>query len=72
MKITITEKSTIEKTEKGITVDDQLVLLKDYIIYYFMYINKSTKEKATKYYNSLTAEQILAVYILTYKGFLKK
>lgn len=72
MKVTITEKSKIEKTEKGITVDDQLVLLKDYIIYYFMYINKSTKEKATKYYNSLTAEQVLAVYTITKNRFITK
>lgn len=65
MKITITEKSKIEKTKEGITVDSQLVLLKNYIIYYFMYINKSTKEEATKYYNNLTAEQILAIYVIT-------
>lgn len=69
MKISITSESRIKKTEEGIEVDNQLVLLKDFVIYYFMYLNKSTKEEATKYYNDLNAAQILTLFAVTYKGF---
>lgn len=58
----------VTKNEIGIYFNDELVLLKDFLVYYLMYaLDLENKEQAEKRYNTLTALQLVAIYAVTQK-----
>lgn len=59
----------VTKNETGIYFDDELVLLKDFLVYYLMYaLDLENKEQAEKRYDTLTALQLVAIYAVTQKN----
>lgn len=57
--IKITDKTQLRKTDKGIFIDGELRIIKDFLLYFICFIEKCDKQKAARIYENNTTIYLL-------------